>query len=145
MSTVSGLSSGPHGEGKAEERKLVALLLVLDVTYDGVAYMGDKFIERPVFFLASVEFAILHCRSGPTSSAEGSPILGTTIGFIPSQRFLLGRHPFGRFVAALRALIENGVFPAIERRLDSVDMHGLKDVAGRAMDERGKQVDHVRE
>jgi hypothetical protein len=87
----------------------------------------------------------LHCRSGPTSTAEGSPILGTVIGFTPSQRFLLGRHPLGRFVAALRALIENRVFPAIEQGLDSVDMHGLKDVAGRAMDERGKQVDHVRE
>jgi hypothetical protein len=87
----------------------------------------------------------LHCRSGPTSTAEGSPILGIAIGFTPSQRFLLNHHPLGRFVAALRALIENRVFPAIERRLDSVDMHGLKDVAGRAMDERGKQVDHVRE
>jgi hypothetical protein len=40
-----------QGEG------LCSLLLVLDVTYDGFAYMGDKVIERPVFFLARVELA----------------------------------------------------------------------------------------
>jgi len=48
-------------------------------------------------------------------------------------------------VAALRALIENRILPAIERGLDSVDMHRLKDVASRTMDERGKQIDHARE
>lgn len=59
MSTVSGLSSGPHGEGEAEERKPGVLLLVLDVTYDGVAYKSDKVIERPDFFLARVrDFAL---------------------------------------------------------------------------------------
>jgi hypothetical protein len=36
---------------------LLLLLLVLDVTYDGFAYIGDKVIERPIFFLARVEFA----------------------------------------------------------------------------------------
>jgi hypothetical protein len=143
MSTVSGLSSGPHGEGKAEERKLGALLLVLDVTYDGVAYMGDKVIERPDFFLARVrDFAL----SFWSDFHSGGFAYFRDCHWIHSlQRFLLNRHPLGRFVAALRALIENRVFPAIERRLDSVDMHGLKDVAGQAMDERGKQVDHVRE
>jgi hypothetical protein len=44
-------------EGRSRERKPCALLLVLDVTYDGFAYMGDKVIERPVFFLARVKFA----------------------------------------------------------------------------------------
>ena len=33
-------------EGRSRERKPCALLLVLDVTYDGFAYMGDKVIER---------------------------------------------------------------------------------------------------
>jgi hypothetical protein len=40
------LMTGPNWESKAEERKLGALLLVLDVTYDGGANMGDKVIER---------------------------------------------------------------------------------------------------
>jgi hypothetical protein len=75
----------------------------------------------------------------------GLSILGTAIGFDPSQQSLLGCDPLSRFVAAPRALIENRIFPAIERGLDSVDMHRLKDVAGRAMDECRKQVDHVRE
>ena len=39
------------------ERQPFSLLLVLDVTYDGFAYMGDKVVERPVFFLARVKFA----------------------------------------------------------------------------------------
>jgi hypothetical protein len=56
---------------------------------------------------------------------------------------LLFSSPVRSFVAALRALIEDHVFPAIERRLDTIDMHGLKDVAGRAMNECGKQVADV--
>jgi hypothetical protein len=72
-------------------------------------------------------------------------ILGLPLDFTPAQQSLLARHPLCRFVAALRALIENSIFPAIERRLDSVDVHRLKDVTCRAMDERGKQVDHARE
>jgi hypothetical protein len=63
----------------------------------------------------------------------------------PSQQSSLSRHSFGRFVPALRALIKNRIFPAVESWLDSVDMHRLKDVTGRAMDERGKEVDHARE
>jgi hypothetical protein len=46
----------PH-TGRATLRAIaLLLLLVLDVTYDGFAYVGDKVIERPVFFLARVEF-----------------------------------------------------------------------------------------
>ena len=52
----------------------------------------------------------------------------------------MGCHPLCRFVAALRALIEDHVFPAIERGPNSVDMHGLKDVAGRAMNQRRKAI-----
>jgi hypothetical protein len=42
---------------QGREREPCSLLLVLDVTYDRFAYMGDKVIERPVFFLARVKFA----------------------------------------------------------------------------------------
>jgi hypothetical protein len=126
---------------------LLFLLLVLDVTYDGFAYMGDKVIERPVFFLARVKFAFQFGVVVVVRFPQRRLLYFRDCHFISpsSQRSLLGRYPLCRFDAALRALIENRIFPAIERRLDSVDMHRLKDVAGRAMDERGKQIDDARE
>jgi len=45
----------PARRSQCRERKLCALPLALDVTYDGFTYMGDKAVERPVFFLAGVE------------------------------------------------------------------------------------------
>jgi hypothetical protein len=68
---------------------------------------------------------------------------GQLLDFTPFQRSFLARHPLRRFVAALRALIENRVFPAIERGLDSIDKHGLKDVAGRTMNQRRKAIADV--
>ena len=37
-------------------------------------------------------------------------------------------------------MIEDRVFAAIKRRLRSLDVHGLKDVAGRTMNESGKVI-----
>jgi hypothetical protein len=61
--------------------------------------------------------------------------LGRPLDFTPLRRSVLA-HPHRRFIAAPRALIENRILPAIERGLNSVDMHGLKDVADRAMNKR---------
>jgi hypothetical protein len=47
----------PAQDEQGAERTPCPLLLVLDVTDDGFAYMGDKVIERPVFLLARVELA----------------------------------------------------------------------------------------
>jgi len=66
------------------------------------------------------------------------------LDFTPFRRSLPRRYPLRRFNAAPRALIENGIPPAIERGLDSVDMHGLKNIAGRAMNERWEQIAHLR-
>jgi hypothetical protein len=44
-------------EGEAES-EACALILALDVAYERFAYMGNKVIERPVFFLASIELAL---------------------------------------------------------------------------------------
>jgi hypothetical protein len=51
------MSTAAAQEEQRSERKPCSLLLVLDVTYDGFAYMGDQDIKRPVFFLARVKFA----------------------------------------------------------------------------------------
>src|ERR1019366_9310237 len=68
---------------------------------------------------------------------------GQLLDFTPFQRSFLARHPLRRFVAALRALIENRVFPAIERGLDSIEQHRVKDVAGRAVNRRRKPIADV--
>jgi hypothetical protein len=41
----NGPKPGPARRSQRRERKLCALLLALDVTYDGFTYMGDKVIE----------------------------------------------------------------------------------------------------
>jgi hypothetical protein len=51
----SSLNSCPACRRMGESER--PLSLVLDVTDDGFAYMGDKLIERPVFFFARDEFA----------------------------------------------------------------------------------------
>jgi hypothetical protein len=110
------------------------------VPYDDFAYIGIKAIERPVFLLASVELA---SRSGIVALIR-FPLRGFVFssesrwGSLLFQRSFLARHPLRRFAAAPGALKENRVFPAIQRGADRVDMHGLKDVAGRAIDPRSK-------
>jgi hypothetical protein len=74
-----------------------------------------------------------NCRSDPTSTAQAGLFQGQPLGFTGYQRSFLARHPLRRLVAAPPALKENRVFPAIQRRPDPVDTHGLKDVAGRAI------------
>jgi hypothetical protein len=60
ISTVCG-QQRPIRKRPDRERRTRALPLVFEVAYDGFAYMGNKAVERPVFFLASVELA---SRSG---------------------------------------------------------------------------------
>jgi hypothetical protein len=103
--------------------------------------MGDKVVERPVFFLASLEHALLRAfRSDPTSTAQADLFQGQPLDFTPSQRLFLARHPRRGFVAALRALIEHRVLPAIERGPNPVDMHRLRNFAGRAVNQRRRAI-----
>ena len=93
ISTVAA-SPKPAHRKQSRQRKFCALLLVLDVTYDGFAYMGDKVIERPVFFLASVELAFhLALSFWSDFHSVGWSILGTAIGFHSLPTVLIGLPP----------------------------------------------------
>ena len=96
------------------------------------------FSDQRSFSQASGSRFNLACVSDSTSTARALLFHEQPWDSAPRPRSLLAGHPLRRFVPAAGALVENRVFPAIERGPESHNMHRSKAVAGRATNQRGR-------